>query len=232
MIDEKIGEMRTTFGEIGDQRLTIMAALTFADGLAEARDEAAAERKRSAAAEERAEAIASSLESSGLPAGDDRRAARGRRRRDCRLGQRRALSPAATLEPLFTRLAAALAPSLAAHEAHDCAEGGLERGHHDARVHADAVQRSARRVLDFHIAGGGGVGPAADRVLMIVDERELDPERPLQGVDERIDRAVALALDGERRAVSLAQRRDEFAIVGLVGTVCCLMSVIGASSRR
>ena len=26
MIDEKIGEMRTTFGEIGDQRLVIMAA--------------------------------------------------------------------------------------------------------------------------------------------------------------------------------------------------------------
>ncbi|MFZ2108294.1 MAG: cell division protein ZapA [Roseiarcus sp.] len=47
MIDEKIGEMRTAFGEIGDQRLVIMAALTIADNLAEARDEAAAQRKRS-----------------------------------------------------------------------------------------------------------------------------------------------------------------------------------------
>ena len=46
-IDEKIGEMRKTFGEIGDQRLVIMAALTLADSLTEARDEAAAERKRS-----------------------------------------------------------------------------------------------------------------------------------------------------------------------------------------
>src|SRR5579871_6692231 len=64
-IDEKIAEMRTAFGEIGDQRLTIMAALTFADGLTEARDEAAAQRKRAAAAEERAEAIASSLEALG-----------------------------------------------------------------------------------------------------------------------------------------------------------------------
>ncbi|MGH6798660.1 MAG: cell division protein ZapA, partial [Roseiarcus sp.] len=28
MIDDKIGEMRAAFGEIGDQRLVIMAALT------------------------------------------------------------------------------------------------------------------------------------------------------------------------------------------------------------
>ena len=38
VIDDKIGEMRKTFGEIGDQRLVIMAALTIADNLAEARD--------------------------------------------------------------------------------------------------------------------------------------------------------------------------------------------------
>ena len=37
MIDEKIGEMRSSFGEIGDQRLVIMAALTLADSLTEAR---------------------------------------------------------------------------------------------------------------------------------------------------------------------------------------------------
>jgi cell division protein ZapA len=65
MIDEKIGEMRVAFGEIGDQRLVIMAALTIADNLGEARDQAAAERKRSAEAEERAQAIASSLEALG-----------------------------------------------------------------------------------------------------------------------------------------------------------------------
>ena len=33
LVDEKIGEMRKTFGEIGDQRLVIMAALTLADSL-------------------------------------------------------------------------------------------------------------------------------------------------------------------------------------------------------
>ena len=39
MIDEKIGEMRSSFGEIGDQRLVIMAALTIADNLTEARED-------------------------------------------------------------------------------------------------------------------------------------------------------------------------------------------------
>jgi cell division protein ZapA len=65
MIDEKIGEMRTAFGEIGDQRLVIMAALTIADNLAEARDEAAAQRKRSDDAEQRAQAMALSLDELG-----------------------------------------------------------------------------------------------------------------------------------------------------------------------
>jgi cell division protein ZapA len=65
VIDDKIGEMRKAFGEIGDQRLVIMAALTIADNLAEARDQVAAERERSNAAEERAQAIASSLDKLG-----------------------------------------------------------------------------------------------------------------------------------------------------------------------
>ena len=50
MIDDKIGELRASFGEIGDQRLVVMAALTIADNLAEARDEAVAERERAEAA--------------------------------------------------------------------------------------------------------------------------------------------------------------------------------------
>ena len=65
LIDDKIGEMRASFGEIGDQRLVIMAALTIADSLAEARDQAAAERKRSEDAEQRALALASSLDELG-----------------------------------------------------------------------------------------------------------------------------------------------------------------------
>ena len=36
-VDAKIGEMRTAFGEIGDQRLTVMAAITFADEMVEMR---------------------------------------------------------------------------------------------------------------------------------------------------------------------------------------------------
>jgi cell division protein ZapA len=65
VIDDKIGEMRKAFGEIGDQRLVIMAALTIADSLTEARDAAAAEGKRSDAADERAQSIATSLEALG-----------------------------------------------------------------------------------------------------------------------------------------------------------------------
>ena len=65
LIDEKIGEMRKTFGEIGDQRLVIMAALTIADNLAEARDEAAAQRKRSDEAERYARAMASRINELG-----------------------------------------------------------------------------------------------------------------------------------------------------------------------
>jgi cell division protein ZapA len=65
MIDEKIGEMRASFGEIGDQRLVIMAALSIADNLTEAREEAAAERKRSEEAERRVNAMASTLDELG-----------------------------------------------------------------------------------------------------------------------------------------------------------------------
>lgn len=36
-VDAKIGDLRGTFGEIGDQRIIVMAALTFADDLSEAR---------------------------------------------------------------------------------------------------------------------------------------------------------------------------------------------------
>ena len=40
--DAKIGELRKAFGEIGDMRLQVMAALTYADDLAEARKRVAA----------------------------------------------------------------------------------------------------------------------------------------------------------------------------------------------
>lgn len=37
VVDAKIVELKTAFGEIGDQRITVMASLTFADELSEAR---------------------------------------------------------------------------------------------------------------------------------------------------------------------------------------------------
>lgn len=41
-VDAKVKEMRAAFGEIGDQRLIVMAALTIADELSEARKAAGA----------------------------------------------------------------------------------------------------------------------------------------------------------------------------------------------
>lgn len=65
MIDKKIGELRSAFGEVGDQRLVVMAALTFADSLLEAQEEAAAEHERAEAARARSETIAANIDRLG-----------------------------------------------------------------------------------------------------------------------------------------------------------------------
>jgi cell division protein ZapA len=65
MIDGKITELRASFGEIGDQRLVVMAALTIADSLAEARDQLEAMRERSRAALARSEAAAVQMDALG-----------------------------------------------------------------------------------------------------------------------------------------------------------------------
>ena len=52
--DAKIGDMRRAFGEIGDMRLHVMAALTFADQLSEIRDRVRALEAQNARAEEAA----------------------------------------------------------------------------------------------------------------------------------------------------------------------------------
>jgi cell division protein ZapA len=62
LIDDKIGELRASFGEIGDQRLVVMAALTVADSLQEALDANAVERVRMKATEARNESFASRLD--------------------------------------------------------------------------------------------------------------------------------------------------------------------------
>jgi cell division protein ZapA len=65
MVDEKINELRSAFGEIGDQRLVVMAALTFADQLAEARQAAEAGREHAKGDATRTEAIAATLDGLG-----------------------------------------------------------------------------------------------------------------------------------------------------------------------
>jgi cell division protein ZapA len=49
-VDEKISTMRASFGEIGDQRLVVMAALTIADELDEAQKTAVEQTRRAEAA--------------------------------------------------------------------------------------------------------------------------------------------------------------------------------------
>ena len=51
-IDERINQLRGAFGEIGDQRLTVMAAITIADELAESRKKIAALEKQLANAKQ------------------------------------------------------------------------------------------------------------------------------------------------------------------------------------
>jgi cell division protein ZapA len=65
IIDGKIAELRSAFGEIGDQRLVVMAALTIADNLMEARDQIEAERERARAALARSEAVATTMDALG-----------------------------------------------------------------------------------------------------------------------------------------------------------------------
>jgi len=72
-VDEQIRDMRAAFGEIGDQRLTVMAALKIADEVTEAKTQAGAaalraddvlqaERAARQAAEARAEGFAEAID--------------------------------------------------------------------------------------------------------------------------------------------------------------------------
>ncbi|WP_372422950.1 cell division protein ZapA [Salinarimonas chemoclinalis] len=77
MLDAKIGEMREAFGEIGDMRLQVMAALTFADTLVDAQariaaleGEVAQLRNTLAGADERREASEDKLSHAVVKAAD------------------------------------------------------------------------------------------------------------------------------------------------------------------
>lgn len=60
-LDAKIGDMRKAFGEIGDSRLTVMAAITFLDERDEMRSRMAGLEQRIARLEEERHALESSL---------------------------------------------------------------------------------------------------------------------------------------------------------------------------
>jgi cell division protein ZapA len=63
-LDQKIREMRSSFGEIGDQRLVVMAALMVADEASEARRQIEAEAVKTAAAQRAAEEARAEAEQS------------------------------------------------------------------------------------------------------------------------------------------------------------------------
>jgi cell division protein ZapA len=67
-VDEQIKEMRASFGEIGDQRLTVMAALTIADEVteAQARADASARLADEVLQSERAARLAAEARAEGL----------------------------------------------------------------------------------------------------------------------------------------------------------------------
>jgi len=70
-LGRRVAEMRQSFGEIGDMRLQVMAALTIADELAEARRRLAAAEAETAALRAETERLAEAraLESGQLAAG-------------------------------------------------------------------------------------------------------------------------------------------------------------------
>ena len=61
-LDRRVQEMRAAFGEIGDLRLTVMAALTLGDELIEERRRAATLETREAALDRREAEIASAID--------------------------------------------------------------------------------------------------------------------------------------------------------------------------
>jgi cell division protein ZapA len=78
VVDEKINQMRGSFGEIGDQRLVVMAALTLADDISEARraSDARAARAEAALAEATAAREAAERRLESLTRGVDEMSAR------------------------------------------------------------------------------------------------------------------------------------------------------------
>src|SRR5207248_2096184 len=65
----------------------------------------------------------------------------------------------------------------------------------------------------FYVSDCGCVGAATERVLVVVDDVELDSEPLTNGGDERGDGAVALTMHGQRFAVGDQLRGDGGALV-------------------
>ena len=91
---------------------------------------------------------------------------------------------------------------------------GLQGSSHDVAVDADAVECCVTGIADLNVRRGLRIRPRTDRVLAVVDDRQLDVALALQGVDKRSDRAVADTLDPPFLAVYYDGRRDAAALRG------------------
>ena len=82
------------------------------------------------------------------------------------------------------------------HGAVDTADHGLERGHYDVFVDADAEDVAAVGQAEFHVGNGTGIGTMAHGVFAVINDVEGEARFLAQGIAEAIDGAIADALDG------------------------------------
>src|SRR5580704_17150586 len=84
----------------------------------------------------------------------------------------------------------------------------LERSGDDVAIHANAVESFAALGADLDIGGGLRIGAGANRILVIIEEGEIDTTLISDSGDKSRDRAVANALDLPLRSIDDNLGRD------------------------
>src|SRR5262245_21724770 len=81
------------------------------------------------------------------------------------------------------------------------ADDRVERRADDARLAADAPRRAPRGVAHLDVGDRDGVLAVAERMLGVVEDVDVEPTAAAKRVDERVDRAGALAAQAAQPAV-------------------------------
>ena len=117
---------------------------------------------------------------------------------------------------MCSRSRASLGGCLVVEESARGGEHGSQRRGDDVGVGADSPACGGVAGDRFYVGHGGCVGAATERVLVVVDDVELDTEPVTNGGDERRDWAVAFALHRARFAVDDHLRGDRgvFVVAG------------------